>query len=96
MSLRFFLVMLSMSLLCAGLGGCHRVKYPINVNTASARDLEDLPDIGPKIAAAIVAGRPYKSVDDLLRVKGIGPKTLQKIRDSLATLSASQEAAVKD
>ena len=89
MRLRFFLVILSMSLLCAGLGGCHRVKYPINVNTASARDIEDLPDIGPKIAAAIVAGRPYKSVDDLLRVKGIGPKTLQKIRDKITTAEAA-------
>ena len=85
MRLRFFLVMLSLSVLCAGLGGCHRVKYPINVNTAPASDIEDLPDIGPKIAAAIVAGRPYKSVDDLLRVKGIGPKTLEKIRPKVAT-----------
>ena len=89
MTLRIFLVMLSISLLCAGLGGCHRVKYPINVNTASARDIEDLPDIGPKIAAAIVAGRPYKSVDDLLRVKGIGPKTLEKIRPKVTTAESA-------
>lgn len=85
MNLRSFLAIVSMLLLCAGLGGCNRVTYPINVNTASDRDIEELPEVGPKIAAAIVAGRPYKSVDDLLRVKGIGPKTLEKIRSKITT-----------
>ena len=91
MKLRSLLAILSVSLLCAGFTGCNRVTYPINVNTAPARDIEDLPDIGPKIAAAVVAGRPYKSVDDLLRVKGIGPKTLEKIRSKVTTADSGSK-----
>lgn len=51
----------------------------ISLNTASQKELESLPEIGPKAAAAIIAGRPYKSVADLLNVAGIGPKTFQAI-----------------
>lgn len=58
----------------------------ININTASADALaEILTGIGPKKAEAIVAYReengPFKSVDDLLQVKGIGSATLEKNRD---------------
>jgi competence protein ComEA len=56
---------------------------PINVNTASADELMRLPSIGPVTARAIVASRavtPFESVHDLDRVKGIGPKTLDKLR----------------
>ena len=56
---------------------------PINVNTASEMELQRLPDIGPVKAQAIVAARasgPFQSVNDLDRVKGIGPKTLERLR----------------
>jgi competence protein ComEA len=56
---------------------------PIDVNAASAEELQRLPDIGPVKAQAIVAARanaPFRSVNDLDRVKGIGPKTLEKLR----------------
>ncbi len=56
------------------------VEFPVNVNTASAGELQAIPGIGPALAARIIADRPYGSVDDLLRVKGIGPATLEKIR----------------
>jgi len=36
--------------------------------------------ISPNLPERIIAGRPYKNVDDLLKVKGIGTKTLEKIR----------------
>lgn len=52
----------------------------INVNTASQKELETLPGVGPVIAKTIIEGRPYRSVDDLLRVKGIGVKRLDEIR----------------
>jgi competence ComEA-like helix-hairpin-helix protein len=52
----------------------------INVNTASQAELEALPGIGPVIARRIVAGRPYRSVEELDRVKGIGKKRLEEIR----------------
>jgi competence protein ComEA len=53
----------------------------INVNTASAAELETLPRIGPSLAAAIIANRPYASIEELERVPGIGPATLEQLRD---------------
>ena len=64
----------------AAKGGTGEAQFPVNVNTASAEDLEAIPGIGPAMAARIIANRPYGAVDDLLRVKGIGPATLEKIR----------------
>jgi len=52
---------------------------PIDLNTAPAEALEALPGVGPKTAQVIIEGRPYNTVDDLLRVKGIGEKTLEKL-----------------
>jgi len=58
---------------------------PININLASAADLETLPGIGPALASRIVAYRaangPFKSADDLLAVPGIGEKTLARFAD---------------
>jgi competence protein ComEA len=51
----------------------------IDPNTASAQHLQSIKGIGPVIAHRIIDGRPYKNIDDLLKVKGIGPKTLNKI-----------------
>jgi DNA uptake protein ComE-like DNA-binding protein len=53
---------------------------PIDVNRASAAELMQLPGVGPTLSARIVAGRPFASVDDLRRVKGIGAKTLEGLR----------------
>jgi competence protein ComEA len=52
----------------------------IYVNTATQAELEALPGVGPAIARRIIEGRPYRSVDDLDRVKGIGKKRLEEIR----------------
>jgi competence ComEA-like helix-hairpin-helix protein len=52
----------------------------LDLNTASKEELMSINGIGPVLSARIIAGRPYKSVDDLLKVKGIGQKKLEKIR----------------
>ncbi len=57
----------------------------INVNTASAQELATLPGIGPTKAAAIIANRPYSSVEDLDRVPGIGPRTMESLTPLVTT-----------
>ena len=61
----------------------------INLNTATAKELIRLPQIGPKTAERILSYRethgPFKRVDDLTAVKGIGPRTLERLRE-LVTL----------
>lgn len=62
---------------------------PVDVNRATAGELEDLPGVGPAIAAAIVDDRlrngPFVGVDDLERVPGIGPAKIAALRDLVAT-----------
>ena len=57
---------------------------PLDLNAASEKALLSLPGVGPSTAKAIVAYRaaqgPFRSVDDLLQVKGIGPKKLESLR----------------
>lgn len=53
----------------------------VEINTASLKQLDKITGVGPVLAQRIVDARPFSSVDDLLRVKGIGEKTLQKIKD---------------
>lgn len=51
----------------------------VNVNAATQAQLEAVPGIGPHYAKAIIAGRPYQTLEELRRVKGIGPKTYAKL-----------------
>ncbi|HVO56515.1 MAG TPA: helix-hairpin-helix domain-containing protein [Dongiaceae bacterium] len=61
--------------------------HPINLNTASALQLQEVPGIGPSTADKILQMRksygPFKSVDDLRAIKGIGTKRLEKMRKYL-------------
>jgi hypothetical protein len=52
----------------------------LGLNSASKEELMSIDGIGPVLSARIISGRPYKSWDDLLKVKGIGPKKLENIR----------------
>ena len=52
----------------------------VSLNSASPAELDTLPGVGPVVAAKIIAHRPYASIDDVLRVPGIGPKTLERLR----------------
>ncbi len=62
---------------------------PIDINVASAAELDELPGIGPATASAIVAHRdehgPFATVDDLEAVRGIGPAKLDGLRDLVTT-----------
>lgn len=55
----------------------------VDINTAPREQLKAAPGLRPEWVEAILAGRPYASLDDLLHVKGIGPKTLEKLREHL-------------
>ena len=53
----------------------------LDVNAASSAELLAIPGIGPVLAQRIIEGRPYQTADDLIKVKGIGPKKYAQIRD---------------
>lgn len=66
----------------------------LDLNRASARELDDLPGIGPVLAARIVAERVrrgrFEQVEDLLAVPGIGPKLFARLRLRVEVRSASR------
>jgi competence ComEA-like helix-hairpin-helix protein len=68
----------------------------IDLDRATARELERLPGIGPGLAARILADRaergPYGTPEALLRVKGIGPRTLERIRPYLSTPAGAADS----
>jgi competence protein ComEA len=57
----------------------------IDLNTASAEQLDSLPGVGPATAAKIISDRtangPFRNVDDLMRVSGIGPAKFDSLKD---------------
>ena len=60
---------------------------PVNINTASSEELQAVPGIGPVTAEKILRMRKtygaFKSVNDLLAIRGLGPKRLDKMRKYL-------------
>lgn len=72
----------------------------VNINTATKEQLDSLKGIGPTKAQAIVDYRakngPFKSVDDLEKVPGIGPATMKDIRSQLTVTGATVIEQKKD
>jgi len=66
-------------------------KFPIDPNQASVADLVALPGIGKSMAERIVTGRPYQKYEDLLNIKGLGERNLERIRPFLVFKSSAQE-----
>src|SRR5205085_1075653 len=57
------------------------VTAPLDLNTATAKELAaELPGVGEATAKKIVEGRPYKSVDELEKVKGLGKSRIEALR----------------
>lgn len=94
---------LSLAVLCANLGvlcvASARGGTPVaaaattvDLNTASPKELEALPGVGAATAKKIVAGRPYGSVDELVKA-GVSAKTVEKLRSSVVVGSAPPRAA---
>ena len=61
---------------------------PVNINTATAAELDALPGIGAKTAALIIEYRqkngPFKKVEELMNVRGVGEKNFLKLRAQLS------------
>lgn len=59
----------------------------VNINTATAEELDTLPGVGPSTAATIIEDReqngPFSSIEDLMRVSGIGEKKYAKLQGSI-------------
>lgn len=76
-----------LSFLALGLFGINMAFAAVNLNTATASDLDGIKGIGPSKAKAIIDYRskngPFKSVDDLKNIKGFGDKNLAKLKGEL-------------
>jgi competence protein ComEA len=75
------------------------IETKIDINAADWPELALLPEIGPALAQRIVEDRrqrgPFASIDDLDRVRGIGPRTLEAIRPYLLAPAPPAAAANK-
>jgi comEA protein len=89
LTVRFFLTLIIC--LCVSLTpGIAKKKpplKPVNINTATSEELQQVPGIGPATAEKILQMRKsygaFKSVDDLLAIRGLGTKRLEKMRKYL-------------
>ena len=86
-----------LSFLALGLFGINMAFAAVNLNTATASDLDGIKGIGPSKAKAIIDYRskngPFKSVEDLKNVKGFGEKSITKLKGELSV--AGGEGAKK-
>jgi len=92
MNIKYYLMSLCLALFMAV--GAVNAAERINLNTATIAQLQTLPGIGHKIATAIVDYRNahglFKSIDALRKVKGLGEKRLEAIRDDVEVSHATK------
>ena len=72
---------------------------PVNLNTASQAQLETLPGIGAAAAKRIIEFRekngPFKKVEELMNVKGIGEKSFLKLKPLITVTAAPEKAGLR-
>jgi competence ComEA-like helix-hairpin-helix protein len=71
--MRYIITILLMLSFCTACEG-------IDINSASLEKLQELNGVGPVYAERIIEGRPFEEVSELIQIKGIGEKTLEKIK----------------
>jgi competence protein ComEA len=73
------------------------VSAPVNINTASATDLQTLPGIGAKTAGRIIDYRqkngPFKKIEELMNVRGVGEKNFLKLKSQISIGAGRTERA---
>jgi competence protein ComEA len=99
---RCFCFLLTVLVLWATQGQCAKKKpplHPVNLNTATSAELQQVPGIGPATAEKILQARKsygsFKSVNDLQAIRGIGPKKLEKMRKYLMVGPPPQNKTTK-
>ncbi len=65
----------------------------VDLNNAKLSEIESLPGVGPALAKALIDGRPYKSIDDLAKVKGFGKAKIEALSGRVAFGSAAEAAS---
>ncbi|MFT4171644.1 MAG: helix-hairpin-helix domain-containing protein [Rhodocyclaceae bacterium] len=72
----------------------------VNINTANESELTSLPGIGPSKAKAIVEYRKahgnFKAIEDIQKVKGIGPATYESLKSELTVAGAAAKGATAE
>jgi len=88
-------VILGVLVICAIAGGADSSQPSgvVNINTASSEELQLLPRVGPSLAGRIIefrqANGPFRSVDEILAVKGIGESSFEKLEPYIVTSGAT-------
>ena len=80
--------------LAQGKGPVSAQKKPVNINTASMAELEAVKGVGAATAKKIIAGRPYKSLDEMSKA-GLSARKIRALESSLTVGPASESAATK-
>ena len=96
LTLRFVVASLALLFVATGVGlaaqgsGTQPAQAPpakVNINKATVQQLQDLPGIGPAIARRIVEYReqngPFKRIEELMNVRGIGARKFARLRDRI-------------
>ncbi|MGD8523697.1 MAG: helix-hairpin-helix domain-containing protein [Desulfobacterales bacterium] len=85
---RFTLLAVVLVVLSMCVSALAEEKGKININTASADELEKLKQVGPNYAVRIIEYRekngPFEKPEDIMKVKGIGPKTFELNKEQIA------------